>query len=99
MAKKSKGGISTGESYKKNSSRSLDGVLGIADLLEKKGVDGVINYGVYLNPEIVSIDELRSFLETHKNLKDETWGATQYVKLTCFLDWLSYGRRNQKQPD
>ncbi|MFG5723987.1 SIR2 family protein [Streptomyces murinus] len=99
MAEKSKDGISTGESYKKNSSRFLDGVLGIADLLEKKGVDGVINYGVYLNPEIVSIDELRSFLETHKHLKDETWGATQYVKLTCFLDWLSYGRRNQKQPD
>ncbi|MFE6539827.1 hypothetical protein, partial [Bacillus cereus] len=99
MAKKSKGGISTSEWHKKRSTSFLEGILGVADLLDKKGVEGVANYGVYLDPEIISVDELRSFLETHRHLKDDTWGATQYVKLTCYLDWLSYGRPNEVKPD
>lgn len=91
MAEKSCGGISTGASYKKASSRYLEGVQGVADLLEKHGVKEVLNYAVYLAPEGLPVDELRSFLESEKEGRETGWKATQYVKLVCFLDWLTYG--------
>ncbi|MGW8982430.1 SIR2 family protein [Streptomyces parvus] len=91
MAAKSRGGISTGSNYEKASSRYLEGVQSVADLLEKRGVKEVLNYTVYLPPEAVSVDELRGFLESEKEGRESGWKSTQYVKLTCFLDWLTYG--------
>ncbi|MGW2273943.1 SIR2 family protein [Streptomyces yangpuensis] len=93
MAEKSVGGISTGSSYEKAASGYLSGVEGIADLNSKLGVEAVLNYGVYLPPDLVVPSELRSFLIAHKNdAIAGGWGQTQYAKLTCFLDWISYGR-------
>ncbi|MCH0561155.1 SIR2 family protein [Streptomyces sp. MUM 16J] len=93
MAEKSRGGISTGLTYEKAAARHLNGVQGVADLLEKEGSKGVLNYSVYLRPDDVSVDELRSFLESEREDRNIGWKSTQYVKLTCFLDWLVYGRR------
>ncbi|WP_395361945.1 SIR2 family protein [Streptomyces sp. YH02] len=92
MAEKSTGGISTGATYEKGAARYLAGVQGISDLEEKKGVDAVLNYGVYMPAGMVSISELRAFLQNHTEVKSGPWGSTQYAKLVCFLDWLSYGR-------
>ncbi|MEV6198792.1 SIR2 family protein [Streptomyces sp. NPDC051771] len=92
MAEKSTGGISTGVTYEKAAARYLASVQGISDLEEKQGVEGVLNYGVYLPADMISIPELRSFLQNHTEVKSGGWGATQYAKLACLLDWLSYGR-------
>ncbi|GAA1925924.1 hypothetical protein GCM10009837_59140 [Streptomyces durmitorensis] len=92
MAEKSRGGISTSDTYGKAAPRHLEGVECLADLLEKEGVKGVLNYTVYMSPQAVSVDELRSFLEAEKSGREIGWKSTQYVKLTCFLDWLVYGR-------
>lgn len=93
MAAKSADGISTGLTYERAAGRVLEGVSGVADLLEKKGTKEVLNYTVYLSPERVSVDELRAFLVAERDARESSaWNSTQYVKLACFLDWLVYGR-------
>ncbi|MFE5769813.1 SIR2 family protein [Streptomyces sp. NPDC056485] len=95
MAAKSEGGISTGGTYEKAAPRYLSGVEGIADLCSKQGVDAVLNYGVYLPLHLVAPDELRNFLRIRKGEIQGDWNSTQYAKLTCFLDWISYARPHE----
>jgi hypothetical protein len=89
----STGGLKSSQWYANKAPTVLAGIRTIAQLQEQQGLDGVLNYGLHLQPTAALADELGTFLDDHRDLRTGTTRPTQYVKLTCFFDWLKYGRR------
>lgn len=93
MADKHKGGDPASKWHKDRASQRLAGVAGIAALEAVEGPSEVFTWGTCMPPSRADVDELRDFLQRHRSSRHgSNWDITQYAKLTCYLDWLEYGR-------
>lgn len=63
----------------------------ITELEETHGAKGVLGYATYLPPEKVNTGELLQFIKDHRSFTPGSWEGTQWIKLVCFYDWLTYG--------
>jgi hypothetical protein len=92
MADKIRGGMSASAEIARKAPAVLAGINSITELEAEHGEDGVLNYGTCMPPDRVDPDQLRDFLNANPRLRDDdSWRKTQYIKLTCFLDWLENG--------
>lgn len=93
MAEKTQGGLQASAFYANKAPAVLAGVTTIDQLLAKEGLDGVLNYAFHMRVTKKLAEELRQFLDSHRELRTGSTKSTQYVKLVCFYDWLAYGRQ------
>ena len=89
-----RGRIPISAEYTRKSTEVLKGIGSLGELERKMGRKGVFNYAVYMEPQSVDLDELRSFLVEARTDLDK-WEKVQFAKLVCFLDWLKYGTGNR----
>jgi hypothetical protein len=92
MADKIRSGLPASAHHVKKADAVLSRITSIRQLESELGVEGVFNYGTLMKPRNVDPKELQEFLIRNPCTKRNTWNDTQWVKLVCFYDWLSYGR-------
>lgn len=77
-------------SYQKKAKSVLSGFSSIATLVQERSVADVFWYGCLIPPELVNPDELKEFLVQNWTYLESPKTSTQFWKLACYYDMLTY---------